>query len=109
MVTNRMQKFDELILQELSKELLSRFPDNIFSLTQVHVSKDLSFAKVWVSSIKDPTLLVKEFNDISKDLRKELSVKVIARRVPAIHFVVDDTEEKAEKIDNLFRELDKEK
>lgn len=108
-VTNRMQKFDELILQELSRELLIKFPGSIFSLTQVHVSKDLSFAKVWVSSVDNPLKLVERFNASSGELRKTLSEKVVARRVPKLFFVVDDTEEKAEKIDKLFLELEKEK
>ena len=105
MVTDRMKKFDELIQQELSKELLSQFPGVIFSLTQVHVSKDLSFAKVWVSSIDNPIGLVERFNQVSAEMRKILSKKVVARRVPSFRFVVDDTEEKAEKIDKLFEEL----
>lgn len=109
MVTDRMKKFDELILKELSMELLSRFPESIFSLTQVHVSKDLSFAKVWVSSIENPTKLIEKFNQVAGDLRKTLSAKIVARRVPSFHFVIDDTEEKAEKIDKLFKELEKEK
>ncbi len=109
MITDRMKKFDELVLKELSKELLERFPDLIFSLTQVHVSKDLSFAKIWVSSIEQPVELVEKFNQRAGDLRKTLSAKIVARRVPSLHFVVDDTEEKAAKIDQLFRELEKEK
>jgi len=105
MVTNRMQKFDELVLQELSKDLLGLFPGFVFSLTQVHVSKDLSFAKVWVSSVEDPLKLVEKFNQSASSLRKTMSSKIVARRVPKLYFVVDDTEEKAEKIDKLFREL----
>lgn len=106
MVTNRMQKFDKLIQQELAKELVQLFPDAIFSLTQVHVSKDLSFAKIWVSAATEPENLVKRFNGSSKTLRKTLAGKVVARRVPSINFVVDDTEDKAEKIEKLFRELE---
>ena len=107
MVTNRMQKIDKLIFRELSSELLRLFPDRFFSLTQVHVSKDLSFAKVWVSSRVEPEKLVEEFQSIASDLRKTLAKKVIARRVPSLYFVADLTEEKAEKIDKLISEIEK--
>lgn len=107
MVTNRMQKFDELVLRELSEELRQRFPDKIFSLTQVHVSKDLSFCKVWVSAIIDVEKLVKAFQAQAADLRKVLSRKVVARRVPGFYFVSDLTEEKAQKIDKLINEISK--
>jgi len=100
-----MQKFDELILRELSTLLQMRFPDQIFSLTQVHVSKDLSFAKVWVSTIKNHKELVHQFSQVAAELRKDLSKKVVARRVPNLYFVADLTEEKAESIDRLLNEI----
>lgn len=105
MATNRMQKFDELITRELSTELQQRFPDKIFSLTQVHVSKDLSFAKVWVSSIDEADKLVVYFQNYAKELRSILAKKIVARRVPSFYFVVDSTEEKAQKIEKLISSI----
>lgn len=105
MPTNRMQKFDELITRELAIELQSRFPDKIFSLTQVHVSKDLSFAKVWVSSVFEPEELVSSFKAEAKEIRSVLAKKIVARRVPSLYFVTDMTEEKAQKIENLISEI----
>ena len=105
MVTQRMYKFDELILRELSIALAEFFPEEIVSITQVHTSKDLSFAKVWVSSVKDPEGVVKKFQVGAKDLRKVLAERVKARRVPSLYFVSDLTEEKAARIDQLLREI----
>lgn len=102
-----MEKFDELVSKELSKELISRYPGRIFSLTQVHVSKDLSFAKIWVSSLDDVESLVASLNQSAGPLRKEMSQKIVARRVPRLYFVADETETKAAKIDRLFDELNK--
>ncbi|MFA7253531.1 MAG: 30S ribosome-binding factor RbfA [Patescibacteria group bacterium] len=107
MVTNRMQKFDELVTRELANELRERFPDRFFSLTQVHVSKDLSFAKIWVSAVNDIDGLVKEFQLQAKDIRMVLSKRIVARRVPSLYFVADKTEEKAERIDKLLEEIKK--
>jgi len=105
MVTNRMQKFDELVQKELAVLIREMYPDHISSITQVHVSKDLSFAKVWISSIVDVDDLVKSLRDNRSALRKMLSKKIIARRVPSLYFVADKTEEKAEHIDNLLNTL----
>ena len=102
-----MHKFDELILRELSRALAEYFPEELVSITQVHVSKDLSFAKVWVSSVRDPEGVVKKFQDQAKELRKILSEKVKARRVPSLYFVSDLTEEKAARIDQLLKEIEK--
>jgi len=97
-----MKMMDELILQELSRELMARFTDSIFSLTQAHVSKDLANAKIWVSATKDAEQLVNQFNAIAPDLRRTLSQKVVARRVPRLRFVVDETSAKAAHIENLL-------
>jgi len=102
-----MQKFDELVTRELANELRERFPDRFFSLTQVHVSKDLSFAKIWVSAVNDIDGLVKEFQLQAKDIRMVLSKRIVARRVPSLYFVADKTEEKAERIDKLLEEIKK--
>lgn len=100
-----MQKFDELILRELSLLVRAEFPERIFSITQVHVSKDLSFAKVWVSSVDDVEQLVKHFQDRAHRFRRDLAHNVIARRVPSLYFTADKTEEKASHIENLLRDI----
>ena len=102
MVTNRMQKFDELILREVSTELRNLFPETIFSVTQVHVSKDLSFAKVWISVIGDAEGFIKEAKKHASDIRNKLAKKVVARRVPALYLVADKTVERALKITELI-------
>jgi ribosome-binding factor A len=100
-----MKMVDELVLQELSRELRLRFPEDLFSLTQTHVSKDLANAKIWVSAVQNSSELVKKFNHIASDLRHILSKKIVARRVPRLHFVIDETEEKAAKIDQLLSSI----
>lgn len=105
MVTDRMKQFDELIKRETSLILQEFFTDKIFSITQLHVSKDLSFAKVWISSFREVDGLVKSFQEKSKEIRKELSKRVIARRVPSLYFVADKTEEEASKIEKLLSDI----
>ncbi len=107
MVTERMQQFDELILREVSKELHKLFPDEFFSITQVHVSKDLSFAKLWISSVKDIDKIVKISQENASEIRTVLAKKIKARKVPRLYFVADLTEEKAQHIENLIKEIKK--
>lgn len=102
-----MQKFDELILREVSTELRRIFPETIFSVTQVHVSKDLSFAKIWVSVIGDADTFIKEARQYSAEIRNALSKKVVARRVPSLYFVADKTVERAQKITELIEQTKK--
>lgn len=101
-----MQKFDELVKRELSKEIQLLFPDSFISITQVHVSKDLSFAKIWLTTpTKDIDEMVKQVQAKRSDIRRNLSQKIIARKVPNLYFVSDKTEEHAQKIENLLSEI----
>lgn len=104
MVTNRMEKIDELVKNEISSILRVTFPDEFISVTQVHVSKDLSFAKVWVSSIKDIDETVKRCKKINKQVKDELAHKIELRKVPNLYFVPDKTEIEASKIEKLIKE-----
>jgi len=99
-----MLQFDELIQKELSEIIHNEIPD-VFSITQVHVSKDLAHAKVWISAYADVEKIVSHCQSISAEIRKELSQRVRARKVPALYFVSDLTEEKASKIEKLLKEI----
>jgi ribosome-binding factor A len=100
-----MQKMDELIRKEVSVELARLLPEEILSVTQAHVSKDLSFAKLWVSSYKDIDEKVMKCKDLAAEIRHSLANKIVARKVPSLYFVADKTEEKAENIDRLIKEI----
>ncbi|MEI6498871.1 MAG: 30S ribosome-binding factor RbfA [bacterium] len=105
MATSRMEQIDALIKKEVAIALHSHFPDDFISVTQLHVTKDLSYAKVWISSPIDTIRAVKESNNIRKEIRTELSKKITARRVPSLHFVADFTSEQASKIERLITQI----
>lgn len=105
MVTKRMQKFDELIKRELSTEIGERFRGEFISITQVHVSKDLAFAKVWLSSTGPIDQIVEKLQSQAREIRKIMAGRLIARKVPSLYFVADKTEEQAQKIENLLANI----
>ena len=100
-----MEQIDALIKRELASEIQRNFPDQIITVTQVHVTKDLAYAKVWIASPIDAVKALKSCQSIAKEMRKYLSKAVVARRVPSLHFVIDNTEEKASRIDALINEI----
>lgn len=105
MANERMHKIDELIKNNISVVLQRLFPDEIISVTQTHVSKDLSFAKIWISSIKDIDKNVRICQNHAREIQYELSQKLTIRKIPKLYFVADKTEEKAQKIDDLLNQL----
>lgn len=105
MVTYRMDEINELIRKELALLIQRNFPDFLVSVTQVKVSKDLSYAKVWISSLTDPEKVVRQLQKEAGSFRKTMAGKVILRRVPSLHFVADLTGVEANKIDRLLQDI----
>jgi len=109
MATERMIQIDALVKKELANALREYFPDLFIAVTEVHVSKDLAHAKVWISSPIDSELALKKCRKEAASLRKYLANHIVARRVPAINFVIDTTQEKAFHIESLIRKIKEDK
>jgi ribosome-binding factor A len=81
----------------------------MFSILRVESSKDLSYAKVFVSVYsKDQEKRMATFNAIvgdAKKIRFELSKVIRARTVPELNFVLDDSMEYGDKMEKLFKAI----
>ena len=106
-MVDRMDKINELIKQEVSVLILQIVPDEIISVTEVKVSKDLSYAKIWISSLKNTEDAVKKCQSEASGMQKELAGKIIMRRVPKLHFVADFSSMKAAHIENIIKDINK--
>ena len=114
METKRQHKFSKLILKDLADifehDYRNAFGDAFVTLTGVEISPDLSIASVYVSVL--PITLsaqVMESLDHKKShIRGELGRKIgkQVRIVPDLRFFLDETEENAAHMDELFRNLD---
>jgi ribosome-binding factor A len=101
--TLMQREISELILRDLRDPRLDEF----VSVTEVSVSPDLRYAKVFVSSMggqqKEPQIL-EALNSASGFLRSELAKKIRIRRMPELHFQWDNSIEKG---DRILRLIDK--
>ena len=78
------------------------------TITDVHVSNDHSFAKVFVTFLgKDARAQagLKALNRAKGFIRSELSQRLDIRRTPDLIFVLDETEMKARHIDEIIHSL----
>lgn len=114
MESKRQQKFSRLIQKELGyifqRDGKSYFSDNMISVTKVDMSPDLSVAKVYLSLViqrdkdKMMELVDRKKSEIRKDLGNRMGKQV--RRIPELIFYLDDSAAYADKMDQLFRNLD---
>jgi ribosome-binding factor A len=112
METTRQQKVARLLQKELAEILQvegrSFSVAGLLTLTSVEVSKDFSFARIYLSifGVKDKQLVLNGLNANKKELRFKLGqrIKNQLRIVPEICFVLDETLDYIENIDNLLKQ-----
>ncbi len=113
MASKRIAQVNELIRQELGSIFLRELelPNNcIVTISKVETSADLEHAKVWLKIY--PT----DFTDSVlglitkrvKAIRSILSQKIILRIMPELKFMIDPSEEKASRIDELIEKIHEE-
>jgi ribosome-binding factor A len=95
---DRTQRVADLIQKSLAQILLQDMSDDRFRLvtiTSVNVSRDLSYAKVFVSVLMDEEEKIKQtimsLNRSAKALRYSLASAVKLRIAPELKFVYDES------------------
>ena len=113
--TNRMQKVDEEFKREISKiiDLDLKNPNitGLISVTKVKTSPDLKTAKVFISILgsKSKKNTLEGIKNASGFIRTELAKRVNLRYTPELKFEEDETLEYGARIDNILKELKKDK
>lgn len=110
--TNRVEKINALIQMLLGGIILpyTKDQDTIITISKVNTSKDLRWAKVWVTVVdesKDQKVMKTLENnlfDIQGELNRLMEVKI----VPRISFHLDTTSRYADHISQLFHQIEEE-
>ena len=81
----------------------------MITITEVRISPDLKHATVFIliSNFEDKTLVLKFLKEAAPEIRKAMSGKLKLRFSPELRFALDETQEKAAKIESLFSALNK--
>ena len=78
------------------------------TVTRVKVSDDNSWAKVYVSFLdKDREAKLEKLRDAKWMIRTSLAKKLTIRKTPDINFVLDDSYQKGEHIEEIIKDLKK--
>lgn len=110
---NRMQKINEELMRELSRLVfLLKDPriHGVVSITHVEATRDLYFAKVFVSVLggdSDTKTVVDVLKAASGFLRHELAASLQLRHTPQLQFIADDSIVRGAHIHEILSSLDK--
>ena len=116
MSTRRVEKLNSL-LKEVISEVIKRDVKNphvstLITVTKVEITRDLHYAKVYVSVIGNPdvkkeTLLA--LQSASGFIGVQSAHKVVMRYFPELHFKLDESIDNHMRIDSILREIENER
>ena len=115
MASNRILLINEEIQKELSSLLRTvkdpRVSGSLLSIVRVDVTRDLSYATVYVSSMSGLDAAkeaVKGLKSAAGYMRRELGYALSLRHTPELRFVADDSIEYSAGIQKILREIGEE-
>jgi ribosome-binding factor A len=109
----RVEKVSEEIKHKLNTAMskdLSELNLGLVTISKVIMSPDLKLAKIYVSFIgnKEPSeKCIDRLNYRKKHIRYMLAKQISLKYIPELTFYYDDTMEYADRIDKLFKEINK--
>jgi ribosome-binding factor A len=113
-MTRRTEQVGDLIKEELSHLLEREVKDpqvGFVTLTDVEVAADLHNARVYFSVLGDEAAMQASLAALERAkgfLRHELSQRLTIRYVPELHFVLDRSIERGQRISSLLRQVQEE-
>ena len=112
MPSHKIERIASDILKYLSNILLTETNDDLMksiTLTDARVSKDLSYAKIFFTSISDLSHkeIEREMKEAAPFLRGKLAKVLEVRNIPELNFEYDETIEYATKIERIINNINK--
>ncbi len=104
-MANRNERLKAIIgknIKEICEFELKNEKIGFFTITNVVVSDDHSYAKVYVSFLQNSNDSLERLNKIKGFVRSSLARKIDTRRVPEISFALDDTYEKQKHLEDII-------
>src|SRR5689334_23102778 len=111
----KQKKIAQMVKEELSgifqRESLSISHGGMMTVSEVTMTPDLLVAKVYLSfyNVKDPKQRVEELQEKENEFRGKLGNRIRnqVRRIPELHFYLDETLDRVFRMEELFKQLKK--
>lgn len=111
-MSRRLQRLNGLLRQEISDLILRELRDprmaEIVTLTRVRTSPDLATAIVYVSVMGEADAKAATMDALTHAapfIRRQLTSRLTIRRIPDIHFALDETMAEAAHVLDLMKRL----
>jgi len=118
MEEGKRQKQVAAVLQDELNDIFRRLnlhmiDGGMVSIASVKVTPDLLEARIYLSlfQVQQPTLAMKKIESQAWEIKKELvnRIKHQVRRIPVLHFYLDDTLDYVFKMEEVFKKIEEER
>lgn len=114
MKSYKTAKISSEMMRVISESLFEEARDEILktiTITGCKVSSDLSYAKVYFTSLSslDKKTLEKEVNEAAPFIRGLVAEKLDLRHTPILEFIFDESIEYANRIEKIIKKINEEK
>jgi ribosome-binding factor A len=113
---HRHERVGEEIAHEINAMLAGELKDprleGMVVVSEVRVQPDMKHARVFINmqgSAKEQNDAIKALEHAAGFIRRELIERLQLRRLPELHFTLDHSQEYTERIDELLKEMKKDK
>ena len=108
----KIDRLNNSFVEKISEIIHSDVKDNdvkFVTITDVRITNDLSFAKVYFTSLdEDRKKVTNALNKASSFIRSELCNKVKIRKMPELTFVYDESIDYGKKIEGIIERINNE-
>ncbi|MFH0839177.1 MAG: 30S ribosome-binding factor RbfA [Candidatus Omnitrophota bacterium] len=107
----RPERVAELIKEALTLILRDKVKDphiGFVTITEVKLTGDLRFARVYVSIMGDETAKQKTIASIERAtgfIRRQLGERIRIKFVPELRFIIDDSLDRSQHIDDILKKI----
>lgn len=114
MASLKSKKVGSEMVKVISEIIANESRDNLLktvTITACDVANDMSFAKVYFTSISEFSneQMEKEMNEAASFIRTEIASKMELRITPKLKFVYDESIEYGNRIESILKEIQEEK
>jgi ribosome-binding factor A len=113
---HRHERIGEEIAHEITAMLAGELKDprleGMVVASEVRVQPDMKHARVFISvrgTDRERSDAIKALEHAAGYIRSELIERLQLRRLPELHFALDDSEQRIERIEHLLKEVKKNK
>ena len=108
MASIRIKRLNHTYMEEISMIIMEDVKDEIVKdavITGVDVTNDLSYARVYFTTMRDRKETLKGLVSAKGYIKHELGERIELRSIPELEFIYDDSIEYANNIEEVIKEI----